>query len=141
MSQSKTNELEEYVVRLGKYIKDERERVDAKIDELYTVLMEVKDEIASLKDTISREQLMEVKDEIASLKDTISREQLMEVKDEIASLKENTTPKIEFDEFVSRLTEILKGLLPSAPTVVEGPIVEEPIVEKPVVDEPQKEGP
>ena len=117
MSQSKTNELEEYVIRLGKYIKDERERVDSKIDELYTVLTEVKDEIASLKDTISQEQLMEVKDEIASL-------------------KENTTPKIEFDEFVSRLTEILKEILPSAPTVVEGPIVEEPVVEKPVVDEP-----
>ena len=95
MSQSKTSELEDYVRNIGKYLKN----VDEHIKTIYSKL----DDIAT--------KLKDIEDETSALKDETAHNA-----DDMANLKETTVQKVDFDEFVTRLTESLRELLPPIPS-------------------------
>lgn len=87
MSQPKTGELEDYVRRLGEHIN----LMHSKIDEINKKIKETEDTVAQLR---------------ADMENNV---------DAVSNLKENAVQKTEFDEFVSRLTESLRDLLPPLP--------------------------
>ena len=87
MSQSKTSELEDYVKRLGEHIN----LIHSKLNEINKKIKDAEDVLARLKDENTNNS------------------------DVISNLKENTVQKLEFDEFVGRLTESLRNLLPPIP--------------------------
>ncbi len=91
MSQSKTNELEDYVKRIGNHIN----AIYSQINEIDKRVKGIEDEIIALK--------------TESTKNVSS----------ITNLKENSVQKLDFDEFVSRLTESLRELIPPIPTEPE----------------------
>ncbi|MCJ7631695.1 hypothetical protein MUP77_04740 [Candidatus Bathyarchaeota archaeon] len=97
MSQ-RTNTLEDYVRDVGKYLK----RVDEHVKFIYSTIDEI------------NKKLKETEEAIARL-----RTETTENTNVIVNLKENTVQKLEFEEFVSRLTESLKNLLPTLPTADE----------------------
>ena len=91
MSKSKTGELEDYARRLGEHI-----------NLIHSNLNEINKKIKDTEDALAR-----LKDETANNSDVIS------------NIKENTVQKLEFDEFVDRLTESLRDLLPPIPRRTE----------------------
>jgi L-rhamnose isomerase len=91
MSQSKKSELDEYVRLLGDHIN----RIYSRIEEINKKVEEAEAAIASLRAEVTNNGTI------------------------VSNLRENTVPKLEFDEFVSRLTESLKELLPPIPARVE----------------------
>jgi methyl-accepting chemotaxis protein len=91
MSKSRTNELEDYVKRIGEHIN----AIYLKINEVNKKMKEIENEILVMK---------------AESANNV---------DAIANLKENTVQKSDFDEFVSRLTESLRELLPPIPAAIE----------------------
>ena len=92
MSAPKTNELEDYVRSIGKYLKN----VDEHINVIYS----------KIDDLTKKVKLLE--DEIITLKADAGRNI-----NAIATIKETMVQKTDFDEFVGRLTESLRELLPS----------------------------
>lgn len=94
----KTNTLEEYVKDVGKYLK----RVDEHIKFIYSSIEEINKKIKSIEKTVEQLQT-ETTDNTSA----------------VATLKENTVQKLEFEEFVSRLTEGLKNILPTLPEALE----------------------
>lgn len=95
MSQPRTGEIESYLKRVGEHI-----------NVIYSRLNELSKKIEEME-----EKIAEVKAEQANNANAIS------------DLKTNTVQKIEFDEFVNRLTESLRELLP--PIGTEEPHKEE----------------
>ena len=91
MSKSKTSGLEDYARRLGEHI-----------NLIHSNLVEINKKIKDTEDALAR-----LKDETANNSDVISK------------IKENTVQKLEFDEFVDRLTESLRDLLPPIPKGTE----------------------
>jgi len=91
MSQSKSSELEDYVRRVGERIRD----IHSRIIEIDRKMKEIEGKIT------------EVRAELANNSKAIS------------DLKESTVQKLEFDEFVNRLTESLRELLPPVSTGIE----------------------
>jgi len=87
MSQPRTGELEDYIKRLGEHMNI----MYSKINEMNKRIKESEDVIAQLRTNL--ENNTEI----------------------ISNLKENNVSKVEFDEFVSRLTESLRDLLPPLP--------------------------
>jgi DNA integrity scanning protein DisA with diadenylate cyclase activity len=87
MSQ-KTGEIESYVKRVGEHI-----------NAIYLKLNEISKKMDALE-----EKLAKLKDDQTNDANAIS------------DLKVNTVPKTEFDEFVNRLTESLRELLPPVET-------------------------
>lgn len=100
MSQSKTSELEDYVRNIGKYLKNVDEHINiiySKINDLNKKIKEVEDEVMTLKADSAKNA------------------------NAVANLKENAVQKTDFDEFVGRLTESLRELLPPAAAATEEP--------------------
>ena len=91
MSKSKTSELEDYVRRLGEHI-----------NFMYSRINEINKKIKNTEEIIT--QLKNDEEENT---------------EGITNLKENTVQKVEFDEFVSKLTESLRDLLPPLPPGAE----------------------
>ena len=91
MSQSKKSGLDDYVKQLGDHIN----QIYLSIEEINKKVEETEADVTSLRAEVTNNA------------------------DMISNLRENTVPKLEFDEFVSRLTESLKELLPSIPTRAE----------------------
>ena len=87
MSQPKTIELEDYIKRLGEYMNF----MYSKINEINKRIKESEDSIVQLRTKMENNA------------------------EAISNLKENNVSKVEFDEFVSRLTESLRDLLPPLP--------------------------
>ena len=85
MSQLRTGELEKYVRALGEHIKS-----------LYAKIGEINNKIEEVDKTI-----------------TDLRAKLANDTNVTSDLKENVVLKSEFDEFVHRLTESLRELIPS----------------------------
>jgi len=91
MSKSKTGELEDYVRRLGEHIN----LMYSKINEINKKIKDTEEITAQLKTDVE------------------------ENAEGIINIKENIVQKVEFDEFVSRLTESLRDLLPPLPAGAE----------------------
>lgn len=91
MSQSRTGELEDVVRRLGAHIN----LMYTKIDEINSRIKETEDSVTHLRAEVENNN------------------------ESTSNFKENYVLKTEFDEFVSRLTESLKVLLPPLPTETE----------------------
>ncbi|MFH0748446.1 MAG: hypothetical protein V1915_00775 [Candidatus Bathyarchaeota archaeon] len=96
MSQ-RTNALEDYVRDVGKYLK----RVDEHVKFIYSTIDEINKKIKETEDAVAR-----------------LRTESTENTNTIINLKENTVQKLEFEDFVGRLTESLKNLLPTLSTDV-----------------------
>ena len=88
MSQTRASELEGYLKRIGQNIMN-----------MYAKLNELDGKIADLEAKFDN-----VKGELASASSVVSE------------LKENNFKKDEFDEFVNKLTDGLKELIPEAPS-------------------------
>jgi peptidoglycan hydrolase CwlO-like protein len=89
MSQLKTGELENYVKRIGEHI-----------NSIYARFNEIDGKIKKIEG-----KLEEAK---ANLENNVSA---------ISDLKENFVQKQEFEEFVRRLTDGLKEIIPPAPEI------------------------
>ena len=98
MSKSKTSELEDYVRRLGEHIN----LMYSKLNEIEKKLEESEDKMKDTENSFER-----LLTGIANNTDAIS------------NLRENSVQKLEFEEFVGRLTESLRNLLPPIPEVAE----------------------
>jgi methyl-accepting chemotaxis protein len=86
MSQSKTGELEDYVRRVGEHINN-----------IYLKIADIDKKVVEIE-----EQMTSIRNALVNNSKTIS------------DLNENTVQNLEFDEFVSRLTESLREFLPSS---------------------------
>lgn len=91
MSQIRANEIEDYVKRIGEHIN----AIYSKINDINRKLKEIEGEVEETKNKSETNE------------------------NAIENLKENTVQKSDFDEFVSRLTESLRELLPPITATAE----------------------